>query len=218
MTSTTLAVDFGSKHIGVALVEHSRDCPNRVLYAATLTVAAKPLKDLVEPRAMARRIRRTRKTHRRRLQRLAQSLSDVRGADAILRFCRRRGFSYDSGEEQDEQSFHISREEFFAAIPDVSVAPSAVFPDKENILRMEEGIRNDASNSENSEFSISSFDFPFTDSEEGILDSESESRKRDREKKGKNGKRKGRTGRDGKRREQKGMEGKGRERKGKVGK
>ena len=44
------------------------------------------------------------------------------------------GISYDSGEEQDEQSFHISREEFFAALGaevDRIIAPR----DREQVLR-----------------------------------------------------------------------------------
>jgi hypothetical protein len=58
-------------------VRHADDVPNRVLYACTVVVDAKPLKELVESRAGTRRLRRTRKTHHRRLRRLAQSLADV---------------------------------------------------------------------------------------------------------------------------------------------
>ena len=112
-TSTTLAIDYGSKYIGLALVRHADDVPNRVLYACTVVVDAKPLKELVESRAGTRRLRRTRKTHHRRLRRLAQSLADVPNIETILRFCRRRGFSHASDENQDEQTFHIPRERFF---------------------------------------------------------------------------------------------------------
>src|SRR3954451_4449952 len=114
-SSTTLAIDFGVKYIGVALVQHTADVRNRVLYAATIIVESKPLKAIVETRAGSRRIRRTRKTHRGRLGRLSHALVTVPGSPAIVRFCRRRGFGYDA-EETDEQAFHISRDEFFRAL------------------------------------------------------------------------------------------------------
>src|SRR5438105_12259467 len=112
---TTLALDFGSKYIGISLVEHTVPLQNRVLYAATLVVSAKPLNALVETRSAVRRLRRTRKTHRRRLRRLAQALAGVPNADAILRFCRRRGYSHAEATEESE-SFQFSRAEFFAAL------------------------------------------------------------------------------------------------------
>ena len=115
----TLAVDFGSKFIGLALVQHSSPQHNRVLYAATLVVEAKPLNALVESRAGVRRIRRTRKTHTRRLHRLAQSLTGIVGAEQIVRFFGRRGYSYDAREaEHDETAFHVHRERFFEALRD----------------------------------------------------------------------------------------------------
>jgi CRISPR/Cas system Type II protein with McrA/HNH and RuvC-like nuclease domain len=116
-STTTLAVDFGSKFIGVALVEHTPDVANRPLYAATLVVEPKPLKSAVETRAGSRRLRRTRKTHKRRLRRLAQALTGIVGSEELLRFCRRRGFSYEADEgEADKETFRIPREEFFAAL------------------------------------------------------------------------------------------------------
>jgi len=116
--SCTLAVDFGSRNIGVALVEHAPDAPNRVLYAGTIVVDAKPLNSAVQPRAMARRMRRTRKTHERRLRRLAQALHGVPNADHVVRFCRRRGYSYEPEEETDEgtRALSFSRAEFFDAL------------------------------------------------------------------------------------------------------
>lgn len=116
--TTSLGIDFGSKFIGLALVEHTNDQPNRVLYAGTIEVAAKPLNGLVETRAQTRRIRRTRKTHKRRLQRLAQATRGIPNIESVLRFCRRRGFSYDvEGSGDDEQtSLHIHRDEFFEAL------------------------------------------------------------------------------------------------------
>ena len=108
---TSLAVDFGSKYIGIALVRHAKEEPNRVLYAATVVVDPIWLTKTVKPRIEARRIRRPRKTHRRRLRRLARALDGIHGADRIVRFCRRRGFSYDVSKDTDKESrsFHDSR-------------------------------------------------------------------------------------------------------------
>jgi len=116
--STTLAIDFGVKYVGIALVEHNENVHNRVLYAATVVVDPKPLRSLVENRAATRRLRRTRKTHSRRLRRLAQALAGVPNAEAIVRFSRRRGYSHEAPEEQDEQTFHVPREQFFVALKD----------------------------------------------------------------------------------------------------
>jgi hypothetical protein len=115
--SSTLAIDFGSRNIGLALIDHSGPVPNRVLYAATFVVDAKWLNARVTTRVQARRIRRTRKTHQRRLQRLSQALQDVPDVGPILRFCRRRGYSYDEPEDTDpNRAFHVSRERFFEAL------------------------------------------------------------------------------------------------------
>src|SRR4051794_22700620 len=95
---TTLAIDFGSRYIGIALVRHPQPLQNQVLYAATVTVETKPLSALVETRAQVRRLRRTRKTHHRRLLRLAHALRGVPNADQLLRFCRRRGFSHEAAD------------------------------------------------------------------------------------------------------------------------
>ena len=114
--TTTLAIDLGARYIGLALVEHDTNFHNRVRYAATLVVESRPLQALVENRAGTRRSRRTRKTHVRRLRRLRQALGDVPHAEAIVRFCRRRGYSYDVPEERDEQTFQISRQAFFEAL------------------------------------------------------------------------------------------------------
>ncbi len=98
----SLAIDYGSKYIGIALVSHSRSDPNRVLYGGVLVVEPKPLKKCVGPRAQVRRIRRTKKTGRRRLRRLAQALHGIGGAAEILRYCRRRGYAYDRDEASSE--------------------------------------------------------------------------------------------------------------------
>jgi hypothetical protein len=115
---TTLAIDFGSRYVGIALVEHPEPLRNRVLYAATLVVEAKPLNALVETRAQVRRMRRSRKTHRRRLRRLAQALDGIPNADQVLRFCRCRGFSHDEAEDADAatRSFQYHRSAFFDAL------------------------------------------------------------------------------------------------------
>ena len=112
-----MAIDFGSKNIGIALVQHGDFAPNRVLYAGTIFVAARPMNEAVVPRAESRRIRRTRKTHVARLRRLAQALRGIRGSSEILRFCKRRGFSHDAEDSDDASlSFQFPREQFFAAL------------------------------------------------------------------------------------------------------
>jgi len=115
--SCTLAIDFGSKNIGLALVEHTENVANRVLYAGTMVVAARPLNAAVQPRAMSRRMRRSRKTHAGRLRRLGQALAGINGAREIVRFCRRRGYSHEP-EDSDESTrgMHFSREDFFDAL------------------------------------------------------------------------------------------------------
>ena len=115
---TTLAIDFGSRYVGIALVDHPEPRRNRVLYAATVVIDSKPLNALVETRAQVRRLRRTRKTHRRRLHRLAQALHGIPNSDVILRFCRRRGYSYQESDSEDEtaQSFQFHRSTFFDAL------------------------------------------------------------------------------------------------------
>ena len=117
-TTFTVSIDFGSKYIGIALIMHSPAAPNRVLYAAVIVVEAKPLNASINPRTVARRIRRTGKTHRRRLRRLGLALGGIRGAEDVLRFCRRRGYAYDPGEEGDETELAhaVSRDEFFEAL------------------------------------------------------------------------------------------------------
>ncbi len=128
----SLGIDFGSRYIGLALVSHEDDSPNRVLYATTITVDSKPLNDLVTVRSQARRIRRTRKTHRRRLRRLAESLHGIAGAERVVQFCRRRGFSHEADDtaDPDPTAFRVSREQFFEAL-DAEVA-RIIVPDSRN--------------------------------------------------------------------------------------
>jgi 5-methylcytosine-specific restriction endonuclease McrA len=112
----TLAIDFGSKYIGVALVRHPQKHHNQVLYAAIVTVKPNPLNDLVKTRVQVRRIRRTRKTHRRRLRQLAHALTGIPAAAEIVRFCRRRGFSHDDPQEEETTHFQVHRTRFFEAL------------------------------------------------------------------------------------------------------
>ncbi|MCE9544108.1 MAG: RRXRR domain-containing protein [Planctomycetia bacterium] len=113
----TLAIDFGSQYIGLALVKHGTEVPNRILYAATINVAAKPLAQLVTPRAQVRRIRRTRKTHQRRLRQLQAAIAGTLGAEQLVRFCGRRGYSYAVDPEgEPAPGFHVPRAQFFSAL------------------------------------------------------------------------------------------------------
>ncbi len=112
----TLALDFGSKYIGIALVRHPSEMRNEVLYAGVVTVEPKPLNDLVETRVQVRRVRRTRKTHQRRLRRLSDALGGIEGEAAIVRFCRRRGFSHDDPQEEETTHFQVHRSKFFEAL------------------------------------------------------------------------------------------------------
>lgn len=115
----TLAIDFGSKYIGLALVKNGGG--NQVLFAATITVEAKPLNALVDTRSMCRRMRRTKKTHKRRLRHLKQAIRDALPTisestlNRLITFCRRRGFSYDV-EEKEAEGFHIHRAKFFESL------------------------------------------------------------------------------------------------------
>lgn len=113
---TTLAIDFGQKYVGLALVAHETARSNRVLYAATLVMESKPLKALVEPRSGTRRLRRTRKTHERRLRELGNALKGLPAPEQLLRFCARRGYAHDAADDDDASTFHISREQFFVAL------------------------------------------------------------------------------------------------------
>ncbi len=114
----SLAIDYGAKYIGIALVGHTRGQSDRVLYAGVLVVEPKPLKASVQPRIGSRRVRRSKKTKRRRLRGLAQALDGVPGAETILRFCRRRGYGHNPREDADQEELPlaVSRDEFFAAL------------------------------------------------------------------------------------------------------
>jgi 5-methylcytosine-specific restriction endonuclease McrA len=117
-----LGIDFGDENIGVALVRWDGE-RNHVLYATTLTVIPRALKELFTPRAGLRRVRRTAQSKRRRMKRLRSALasSGLSKADVerVVTFCRRRGFSWDPGEEAEnggELPYSVHRTEFFSAL------------------------------------------------------------------------------------------------------
>jgi len=126
---TTLAIDFGSQNIGIALVKNG-DGQNTPLFAGTLTYDTVQLKKKLNPRPQLRRMRRTRKTKRARLGRLRHGLQSI-GLDEqiiseLIAFCRRRGwkslFGDISENTEDDDSgdgeilFRHFREDFFKAL------------------------------------------------------------------------------------------------------
>ena len=140
----TLGIDYGASYIGVALVENT-GTGNRPLFAGTIAINARDLKDMVETRAGIRRLRRTRKTKIRRLMRLRESLLACGiGTDQvtlIVRFCRKRGYKslFDEGESETREkesdlAYRFSRETFFESLerelglilPDNHLKPQAL--------------------------------------------------------------------------------------------
>ncbi len=127
--SFTLAIDYGSQNIGVALVE-TNDGQNIPLFAGTLTYNTVQLKKKLNPRPQLRRMRRTRKTKKARLQKLARSLQTMGLHETtigqLIAFCRRRGWkslfgdavpnSDASKSKDDEILFRYFREDFFQAL------------------------------------------------------------------------------------------------------
>ncbi len=119
----TLGVDYGASHVGIALVETTHTGKNIPLFAGTIHLDARWLKDKVETRASIRRLRRTRKSKKARLRRLHESLhclnlpSDVLAQ--IIRFCKRRGYKSlfdESDDKEDKDTREFTREEFFHAL------------------------------------------------------------------------------------------------------
>lgn len=125
MTDTVrnhLGVDFGEQNIGLALVSWDGK-RNHVLYAATLTVRPRALKELFTSRVGLRRVRRTAQSKRRRMKRLRSALSSSglsqNEVDNITAFCRRRGHSWlseEEGENEDVSRYSVPRVEFFSAL------------------------------------------------------------------------------------------------------
>ncbi|MBU0516886.1 MAG: RRXRR domain-containing protein [Proteobacteria bacterium] len=131
MGRVTLAIDFGSTHIGLALVRNQNG-QNEPLFAGTISYKQKVLKDKSVDRAQLRRLRRTRKTKHTRLRRLEAGLRSCGLNEAaigpLVGFCRRRGYKnlfkeYEEeerrGKQQDEtidsREFGY-REDFFKAL------------------------------------------------------------------------------------------------------
>jgi hypothetical protein len=129
MNSThTLAIGFGSKNIGIALVRN-QDGVNIPLFAGTALYNRFLLSKKVEPRVQMRRMRRTKKTKKARLSRLKIGLLSM-GLDTevvtwLVNYCRRRGYKSlfdeemepkDEKKDEDEVVFRFSREDFFGAL------------------------------------------------------------------------------------------------------
>ena len=118
----TLAIDYGASNIGIALVRNTEE-GNEPLFAGTIIIDAKGVKDLAEPRAAIRRLRRTRKTKIRRLRQLSLALKRLglgEEVSRIVRFARRRGYKslFDDPDEakqtkDDVSGYRCTREEFF---------------------------------------------------------------------------------------------------------
>jgi hypothetical protein len=123
--TVTLAIDYGSQNIGIALVE-KKDDQNTPLFAGTLTYDPVQLEKKLNPRPQLRRLRRTRKTKRTRMRKLAHGFKstglDEKTVSELVSFCRRRGWKslfgeVDSSEETEKQDtdeivFRFTREEF----------------------------------------------------------------------------------------------------------
>jgi hypothetical protein len=106
-----LSIDQGEVHFGICLAEHDGRLV-RPLFLGTAFLDPKPLQEMVEPRAMRRRIRRTAREHRRRLKRL-RDLLGARGGPlhgrpdlvgAIAAFANRRGHFYAEGENEEAEA------------------------------------------------------------------------------------------------------------------
>jgi hypothetical protein len=133
----TLGVDYGASSVGLALVRTDEKGRNIPLFAGTIRLDARWLKEKVETRAGIRRLRRTRKTKRHRLRQLEQSLAQI-GLSAeqiqpIVRFSNRRGYKslFDNGVADDdhdeaELTYRFTREEFFKAL---SIELQSLIPD-----------------------------------------------------------------------------------------
>ena len=122
----TLALDFGSKNIGMALVRNAKGGTNTPLFVGILKYDKHFLNQKVIPRAEIRRVRRTRKAKKWRLRRLSESLVGMglpgEQIKPIIRFCARRGYKSLwsdrdlSTHECQPGLYHYPREDFFAAL------------------------------------------------------------------------------------------------------
>jgi len=136
----SIGIDFGSNHIGLALVCHS-DGSNQPKFAGTLHYSPAQLKKKLSPRPQLRRIRRSRKSKHSRLKRLSNALRalnlDESQINKMVIFCRRRGWKSLFGEskiednqDSDELVFRYFREDFFLALE--NEIQSFIPPDKQS--------------------------------------------------------------------------------------
>jgi len=123
----TLGIDYGAAYVGIALVRNHENGHDEPLFAATMVLDARRLKEKVENRAALRRLRRTRKTKKRRLRELKDKLLRLGLApetvSQIVNFCERRGYKSLFGQEgdpddksRDELTYRFTREEFFQTL------------------------------------------------------------------------------------------------------
>ena len=144
----TLGIDWGAVNVGVALVRNT-ESGNEPLFAGTILINAKMIKEKVEARANIRGLRRSRKTKKRRLRELRVRLLDL-GPDPatinrIINFCERRGYSHqdkDDKETQEESQYKVHRNKFFQSLGEEL---GRIFPSqelRERVLKICEQILN----------------------------------------------------------------------------
>jgi hypothetical protein len=123
----TLGIDYGASNIGIAFVRNTPSGENIPLFAGTIKLDARWLKEKVETRAGIRRLRRTKKTKKRRIENLHKALISIGLTEAqvtpIVRFSQRRGFKslFDDGivgddEKESDLTYRFAREDFFKAL------------------------------------------------------------------------------------------------------
>lgn len=135
----TIGIDYGASNVGIALVLTDESGQNTPLFAGTIRLDARWLKEKVETRAGIRRLRRTKKTKSNRLRQLSNSLTriglDKEQVQSIVRFSSRRGYKslFDGGivdddEDDSELTYRFSREDFFKSLSSElqSVIPDSV--------------------------------------------------------------------------------------------
>jgi hypothetical protein len=123
----TLGIDYGASNIGIALVRNTPSGENIPLFAGTIKLDARWLKEKVETRAGIRRLRRTKKTKRRRIENLRKALISIglteKQVTPIVHFSQRRGYKslFDDGiigddEKESDLTYRFAREDFFKAL------------------------------------------------------------------------------------------------------
>ncbi|MBI4572720.1 MAG: hypothetical protein HY713_05470, partial [candidate division NC10 bacterium] len=120
-----LAIDQGEIHFGLCLAEYDGRLV-RPLFLGTACLEPKPLQEMVEPRAMRRRVRRTSREHRRRLKRLRDLLGGRGGplhdrpdiVPLVIAFAKRRGHFYGEDDEEAEpaKGDAVPHQQFSAAL------------------------------------------------------------------------------------------------------